>query len=103
MAVTDMHIKIDTDVKNESEKILKKIGISMSDLINMTLRRVVYERRVPFDTQVPGDGLPENMQIETREQLESFLQKRFGEDDGARYSSAEVREMLGLRGRRVAA
>ena len=83
----DIHIKVDPEVKSESEKILKQIGISMSDLINMTLRRVVYERDIPFNTCVVNNEFDK---IETREDLEAYLAKLEAEDDGTRYTHEEV-------------
>ena len=38
LATADIHIKVDPAVKREAEKNLKSYGISMSDLINVTLR-----------------------------------------------------------------
>ena len=49
LATADIHVKIDPKVKKDSEKILKEIGISMSDLINITLRKVIREKRVDMD------------------------------------------------------
>lgn len=92
-AMADIHVKVDKEVKAESEEVLKQIGISFSDLINMTLRRVIYEQRIPFDTRV-GGGVPENMKIETEEQLMAYIEKSIKNDDGVRYSIREAEEML---------
>ena len=35
LATADIHVKIDPKIKKDSEKVLKEIGISMSDLINI--------------------------------------------------------------------
>ena len=74
----DIHVKVDSEVKEESEKILAQIGISMSDLINMTLRRVNYVRDIPFNTSV---GLPREMIVETKEDLERILDEAANTDE----------------------
>ncbi len=91
--LADVHVKVDKKVKNESEEVLKKIGISLSDLVNMTLRRVIYERRIPFDTKITEDELPANMRIETKKELLTYLERDFDEkDDGC--SADEIRKIL---------
>lgn len=106
-----IQVRVDQDVKEQSEEILGKIGISMSDLINMTLRRVIYERRIPFDTAVENGAdnldlkidyndpnLPECMRIRTEEELDAFLEKRIREDtDAPTYSIEEVAQQCGVR------
>ena len=96
MATTDIHIRIDEEVKENTEKVLEKIGISMSDFVNMACKRVVYEQRLPFSTAVGRKELPENMRIETKEELEAYIKKRIDEDDGTRYTLDEVKAHLGL-------
>jgi addiction module RelB/DinJ family antitoxin len=92
LATADIHVKIDPKVKKDSEKILKEIGISMSDLINITLRKVIREKRVDMDI-VTKERLPENLRIETKEQLVGFLNKREQESD-QKYTSTQMRETL---------
>ena len=83
----DIHVKVDSEVKEESEKILAQIGISMSDLINMTLRRVNYMRDIPFNTSVIDNDFSE---IQSADDLKSYLEKIEKEDDGTRYTADEV-------------
>ncbi|MBQ1387748.1 type II toxin-antitoxin system RelB/DinJ family antitoxin [Candidatus Saccharibacteria bacterium] len=92
LATADIHVKIDPKVKKDSEKILKEIGISMSDLINITLRKVIREKRVDMDI-VAKERLPENLRIETKEQLIDFLNEREQKKD-QKYTSAQMRETL---------
>ena len=89
MATTDIHVRVDVEIKEETEKILKEIGITMSDLVNMTFRRTVRERGVPFEMRL--DRMPENMRIETKEQLIAYLDKTLEEDNGVRYTIDEVK------------
>lgn len=92
LATADIHVKIDPKIKKDSEKVLKEIGISMSDLINITLRKVIREKRVDMDI-VARERLPENLRIETKEQLVDFLDKRERKSD-QKYTSTQMREIL---------
>jgi addiction module RelB/DinJ family antitoxin len=44
-----MHIRVDPDIKASVEPILDKIGLSFSDVFNLTLRQIYLKRRIPFD------------------------------------------------------
>ena len=92
MATTyaDIHVKVNKEVKEESEKILNSIGISMSDLINMTLRRVVYERQIPFNTRIELNEAPENLKINTREELDVLLDRLSADDEDKMLSNDEM-------------
>ena len=83
----DIHVKVDSNIKTSAEDVLKKIGISMSDLINMTLIRVIREKDIPFNTCVLESDFAK---IQTKEDLEAYLDKLIEEDDGTRYTHEEV-------------
>jgi addiction module RelB/DinJ family antitoxin len=43
-----INIRIDADLKSEAEDIFEKIGLNLSDGINVYLRRVVADKGIPF-------------------------------------------------------
>ncbi|MDZ7361935.1 MAG: type II toxin-antitoxin system RelB/DinJ family antitoxin [candidate division KSB1 bacterium] len=45
--------RIDAKVKNEAQKILDKLNISMSEAISMYLTQVTLHRGIPFDMRIP--------------------------------------------------
>ncbi len=92
LATADIHIKVDPAVKREAEKNLKSYGISMSDLINVTLRGFNRERRMPYEAE--KSPAPAHLTVETREQLENLLREAIENDNGARYTSADIRKSL---------
>lgn len=96
MAIAHVHVKVDSGVKAETEEVLGQIGISMSDLFNMTMRRVVIERRLPFDTTVPEIEIPKEMSVDSLEGWQKLIDRRLDNDNGKRYTAQEVRAMLGL-------
>ena len=49
MSQTPVTIKIDTDVKRQAQALAKKLGLSLSAIVENELREVVRERRVVFE------------------------------------------------------
>ena len=93
LATADIHVKIDPSVKKQAEQKLKDAGITMSDFINLELRRIIRSERVTTD-EVIDKTLPENLRINSEEELIKFLEKRERENNGATYTIEEVHEML---------
>jgi addiction module RelB/DinJ family antitoxin len=46
---TNMHIRVNPDVKEKAMIVLNDMGISMSDLFNMLLNQVAIQHKIPFD------------------------------------------------------
>ena len=44
-----VNVQVDSKTKKEATNILNKLGISMSTLINATLKQVVINNGIPFD------------------------------------------------------
>lgn len=47
--MTQVNFRIDEDVKNNAEKALKEMGLTMSAAITMFLVKVGREKRIPFE------------------------------------------------------
>ena len=47
--MAQISLRIDDDVKQEAEKVLKEIGMSMSSAVNIFLKTVGREKRIPFE------------------------------------------------------
>lgn len=47
--MAQISVRIDDDVKRQAEKTLAEIGISMSTAINIFLKKVARESRIPFE------------------------------------------------------
>lgn len=94
IATADIHVKVDPEIKERSETVLNQIGISMSDLVNMTLRRVIYERDIPFKTSLADAKIPESMDIKTEEELLAFLDHTVeaNQKSSEKYTVDEVRQ-----------
>ena len=53
MTKTDMiHIRIDPDVKEQSERILKKLGLNMSYAVSIFLNQMIMKNGLPFNVEI---------------------------------------------------
>lgn len=96
MAVATIHVRVKPEVKEGSEKILEKIGITMSDFVNMSLKRLIFEERIPFSTRISDSRIPENMRVENKEHMIRLIKEAIDEDDGRYYTFDEIFEELGI-------
>ncbi|MCL1917142.1 MAG: type II toxin-antitoxin system RelB/DinJ family antitoxin [Peptococcaceae bacterium] len=44
-----MHIRVNPEIKAKVEPILSAIGLSFSDVFNLTLNQIYLKRRIPFE------------------------------------------------------
>lgn len=49
--------RVDESLKFDAEHILKEIGLTTSQAINIFLKKVVSEHGIPFELKVPSDKL----------------------------------------------
>ncbi len=68
--------RIDVNVKERAISALDRIGLSVSDVIRLTLIRVADEGRLPFDVSVPNARTRKAMK-----ELEDGKGKRFEDVD----------------------
>ena len=55
MSTTTMvHVRMQNSLKNKATKALSAMGLSISDLVRITLTRVAEEQAVPFEVRVPN-------------------------------------------------
>lgn len=46
--------RINEDIKNEAADVLQRMGLTVSDLVRITLTKVAHEKALPFELQVPN-------------------------------------------------
>lgn len=55
MAKTAMVIaRVEPELKKDSEKVLKRLGISITEAINLFLAQVRIQKGLPFDVRIPN-------------------------------------------------
>ena len=52
---TRIQARIEEPLKKEGERILKKLGITTTDLMRMTFRQLVMRKGIPFDVRIPNE------------------------------------------------
>jgi DNA-damage-inducible protein J len=67
---TAVSVQIDKEDKDRVTEILQRLGVSMSGLINMTIKQVIMRGGIPFDVALPKEE-NELYQYFTEEELES--------------------------------
>ncbi len=50
-----INIQMDGQLKDEAEKILKRLGVSISEAVNIFLRQVVLQKGFPFEVKIPNE------------------------------------------------
>jgi DNA-damage-inducible protein J len=53
MATVQTQIRIDEDVKQEATELLNGLGLNLSDAVNMYLRQIILQRKIPFEIKYP--------------------------------------------------
>lgn len=53
--MAQISLRIDDDVKRAAEKVCEEIGISMSTAINVYLKKLGREKRIPFELTAESD------------------------------------------------
>lgn len=49
----NVNVRVEPDIKEQAEDVLKKLGVSTSAFINMTYRQVILHNGIPFPVTVP--------------------------------------------------
>lgn len=52
---SNVFARVEPEIKKQAEMILDKLGISMSNAINIFLRQVIQQNGLPFDVKVLGN------------------------------------------------
>ena len=52
---TTVRARIDEDLKAEAEDILKQLGLTTSQAINLYFSQIVLQRGMPFDVRLPDE------------------------------------------------
>ena len=52
MATTNLNVRIDADLKKQSEDIFNELGLTMSTALTVFLRQTVRSRGIPFDMRL---------------------------------------------------
>ena len=56
MATTNICIRMDTELKKQAEKMLSDMGLNMTTAMNIFLRQIIRQGKIPFEiaTDIPN-------------------------------------------------
>ncbi len=75
-ATAVVRARIDEETKNEATAVLDELGLTVSDVLRMTLKRVARDRALPFELKVPNAETRAAM-AETEEIIKNKSFRRF--------------------------
>ena len=52
MAITNLNIRTDKDIKDQAEEIFNELGLNMITAVNMFLRTAIREHGIPFELKL---------------------------------------------------
>lgn len=92
-----LYVRMDAQLKDSAEDILRDLGISASSAVQMFYRQIILQRGLPFDVKLPPSA-PIAIGGMDRKELDAELQKGMDSlKSGKRYSVDEVdRHMAGV-------
>jgi DNA-damage-inducible protein J len=74
--------RVDPDLKADAEKVLRKLGISTTEAINLFLSQVRLRRGLPFDVKIPNKttlkamkDAEEGRNLSSYDSLDTFFEK----------------------------
>ncbi|MBO4119356.1 type II toxin-antitoxin system RelB/DinJ family antitoxin [Cupriavidus gilardii] len=53
-STTFVRARVDADIKEEASIVLEAMGLSVSDVVRMTLTRVAHDKALPFELVTPN-------------------------------------------------
>ena len=83
MATVNMSIRMDTELKKQAEAMLSDMGLNMTTAMNMFLRQVVRQGRIPFEI---ATDIPNSETIAAIKEMDDMLS---GKIPAKRYSDAK--------------
>ena len=76
-ATAVVRARITEDVKEEASAVAAEMGLTLSDIVRLTLTRVAKDRALPFDVKVPNVTTRAAME-ESRKLMASGATRRIG-------------------------
>lgn len=61
MASTFIQFRIDENDKKQATEILDSLGTNLSAVLNMTIKQIILQKRIPFDVALPEDHAVESV------------------------------------------
>lgn len=83
--------RVEPEIKTQAEQVLDRLGISMSNAVDMFLRQVVLQKGIPFEMKLPQEE-PLAYGFLTKEQFDAEIEKGIADIKNGRVYSADAIE-----------
>lgn len=91
---SNVYVRLEPSVKEQSEAILNQLGIPMSNAIALFLQQVVLQRGIPFELKLPQET-PVAFESLTDEQFNAIIEQGITEYvAGNVHSASDVRAKM---------
>lgn len=88
---SNIFVRLEPEVKEQSEAILNQLGIPMSNAIALFLQQVILQRGIPFEVKLPTEK-PISLAELTDEQFNAIIEQGVAEyAAGKVHSTADVK------------
>ena len=85
---TSIFARVEPEIKQQAEVVLKQLGIPMSSAINIFLRQVVLQKGLPFKVKINGNR-PLSYEDLTAEEFNGEIEKGFKDLNEGRVVAAD--------------
>jgi len=83
----NLYVRIEPEVKEQSEGILAALGIPASNAINMFYKQIILHRGSPFEVKIPSERLLD-MSVLSEKQFNEELEKGYADMKAGRTKPA---------------
>ena len=96
----NLYARIEPEVKEQAENILNKLGVPVSNAINMFYKQIILQRGLPFEVKIPKN-VPADISQMSAEELDLELEKGYidildGRTKDAKSVFTEIHKEYGL-------
>ena len=97
---TNLYVRVEPDIKENAEAILKQLGIPMSNAVGIFLKQIILHRGLPFDVTLPSSQ-PLDTSMLTEAELHAELEKGYADIETcnvfpAKEAFSSLRKELGI-------
>ncbi len=72
---TTISVQINTKDKEEVGKILQKLGITLSGLINMTIKQTILKKKIPFEVSAEEEYEDDIEKFFTKKEIKEMMKE----------------------------
>jgi len=85
---SNIYTRVEPEIKEQAEQILAKLGIPMSNAVNLFLHQLVLQQGFPFEIKLSSKR-PLDMSKMAREEIDAEIQKGIDSMNASRVKPAE--------------